>query len=62
MADELEGFDFNRAKVRAAKIYDTTLGVLERRRAEGVPPSIAADREAERRMREVGRLRSMWLP
>jgi valine dehydrogenase (NAD+) len=36
--------------------------VLERAAAEGVPPSIAADREAERRMREVGRLRSMWLP
>jgi valine dehydrogenase (NAD+) len=56
------GFDFDRAKMRAGKIYDTTLGVLERAAAEGVPPSIAADREAERRMREVGRLRSMWLP
>jgi valine dehydrogenase (NAD+) len=62
VADELEGFDFNRAKLRAAKIFDTTLGVLERAASEGVPPSIAADREAERRMREVGRLRSMWLP
>jgi valine dehydrogenase (NAD+) len=62
VADELEGFDFDRAKLRAAKIFDTTLGVLERAAAEGVPPSIAADREAERRMREVGRLRSMWLP
>ena len=28
----------------------------------GVPPAIAADRLAERRMREVGRLRGMWLP
>ena len=62
VADELEGFNFDRAKLRAAKIFDTTLGVLERAAAEGVPPSIAADREAERRMREVGRLRSMWLP
>ena len=62
VADELEGFDFDRAKLRATKIFDTTLGVLERAAAEGVPPSIAADREAERRMREVGRLRSMWLP
>ncbi len=62
VADELEGFDFDRAKLRATKIFDTTLGVLERAAVEGVPPSIAADREAERRMREVGRLRSMWLP
>lgn len=62
VADELEGFSFDRAKVRAEKIYDTTFDVLERARSEGVPPSIAADRIAEQRMREVGRLRSMWLP
>ncbi|MFI5429107.1 Glu/Leu/Phe/Val dehydrogenase dimerization domain-containing protein [Aeromicrobium sp. UC242_57] len=62
VADELEGFDFDRAKLRAAKIYDTTLGVLEHARAEGVAPSIAADRMAEQRMREVGRLRQVYLP
>ena len=62
VADELEGFSFDRAKVRAEKIYDTTLDVLTRATTEGVPPSIAADRIAEQRMREVGRLRSMWLP
>ena len=62
VADELEGFNFDRAKMRAAKIYDTTLGVLERAKSEGVPPSIAADRMAEQRMREVGRLRPVWLP
>ncbi|MGI9084411.1 MAG: Glu/Leu/Phe/Val dehydrogenase dimerization domain-containing protein [Aeromicrobium sp.] len=62
VADELEGFNFGRAKMRAAGIFETTLGVLERAAAEGVPPSIAADREAEQRMRDVGRLRSMWLP
>jgi valine dehydrogenase (NAD+) len=28
---------------------------------EGVPPAVAADRLAERRMTEVGRLRSIWL-
>ncbi len=62
VADELEGFNFDRAKMRAAGIFDTTLGVLGRAAAEGVPPSIAADREAEQRMRDVGRLRSMYLP
>jgi valine dehydrogenase (NAD+) len=62
VADELEGFVFDRAKMRATTIYDTTLGVLERAKSEGVPPSIAADRMAEQRMREVGRLRSVWLP
>jgi len=62
VADELEGFSFDRAKVRAEKIYDTTFDVLERAKNEGVPPSIAADRIAEQRMRDVSRLRSMWLP
>ena len=62
VADELEGFVFDRAKMRATTIFDTTLGVLERAKSEGVPPSIAADRMAEQRMREVGRLRSVWLP
>lgn len=62
VADELEGFNFDRAKVRAAKIYDTTLSVLEHAKSEGVTPAVAADRVAEQRMREVGRLRSVWLP
>jgi valine dehydrogenase (NAD+) len=29
--------------------------------SEGVPPAVAADRLAERRMTEVGRLRNIWL-
>ncbi|MCL3817461.1 Glu/Leu/Phe/Val dehydrogenase dimerization domain-containing protein [Aeromicrobium wangtongii] len=62
VADELEGFDFDRAKARAAKIYDTTLSVLARAKAEGVPPSVAADRVAEQRIREIGRLRQVYLP
>ncbi|UPK75671.1 NAD(P)-binding domain-containing protein [Nocardioidaceae bacterium SCSIO 66511] len=62
VADELEGFSFDRAKSRAAKIYDTTLDVLRRADSDNVPPSIAADSLAEQRMRDVGRLRSVWLP
>ena len=62
VADELEGFSFERAKVRAAGIFDTTRDVLALAAAEGVPPSIAADRLAEQRMAAVGRLRSVWLP
>jgi valine dehydrogenase (NAD+) len=62
VADELEGFDFDRAKMRATSIYDTTLGVLEHAKAEGISPSLAADRMAEQRMRDVGRLRQVYLP
>lgn len=62
VADELEGFDFDRAKARAAMIFDTTLSVLKRAETDGVPPSIAADRLAEQRMREIGRLSTIYLP
>jgi len=62
VADELEGFSFERAQQRATGIFDTTLRVFELAAADGVPPAIAADRLAERRMREVGRLRGMWVP
>ncbi|GAW51761.1 MULTISPECIES: Glu/Leu/Phe/Val family dehydrogenase [unclassified Nocardioides] len=61
VADELEGFSFERAQQRAAGIFDTTRHVFELAASDGVPPAIAADRLAERRMREVGRLRGMWL-
>jgi valine dehydrogenase (NAD+) len=50
VADELKGFDFARAKAKAAGIYDTTLEIFGRARADGVPPAVAADRLAEHRM------------
>ncbi|MGZ4460610.1 MAG: Glu/Leu/Phe/Val dehydrogenase dimerization domain-containing protein [Nocardioidaceae bacterium] len=61
VADELEGFSFDRAKQRAEKIFDTTKRVFALAADEGVPPAVAADRLAERRMTEVGRLRGLWL-
>jgi valine dehydrogenase (NAD+) len=61
VADELEGFNFDRAKARAEKIFGTTKKILAIADEEGVPPAVAADRLAERRMSEVGRLRSIWL-
>ncbi|WP_027947305.1 Glu/Leu/Phe/Val family dehydrogenase [Amycolatopsis taiwanensis] len=62
VSDELHGFDFERAKQRASSIFDTTKAVFALAGAEGVPPATAADRLAERRMSEVGRLRSILLP
>lgn len=61
VADELEGFNFGRAKQRASTIYDTALQVFALAGEEGVPPAVAADRLAERRMSQVGRLRTVWL-
>jgi valine dehydrogenase (NAD+) len=62
VADELAGFRFERAKARAAQIYTTTKEIFALADTEGVPPAAAADRMAERRMAEVGRLRGIWLP
>ncbi|WP_149564210.1 Glu/Leu/Phe/Val dehydrogenase dimerization domain-containing protein [Streptomyces cacaoi] len=50
VADELHGFDFARAKAKAAKIFDTALAIFERAEADGIPPAAAADRLAEQRI------------
>ena len=62
VADELEGFSFERAHQRAGGIFDTTREVFRLASEESVSPAVAADKVAERRMRDVGRLRGMWLP
>lgn len=61
VADELQGFSFERAKARAAQILETTRRILTAADADGVPPAVAADRLAERRIAEVGRLRGIYL-
>jgi valine dehydrogenase (NAD+) len=61
VADELRGFSFERAQARAAGIYESTREVFRVAEEDGVPPAAAADRMAERRIAEVGRLRGIWL-
>ncbi|MGW0549211.1 Leu/Phe/Val dehydrogenase [Streptomyces altiplanensis] len=53
VADELRGFDFDRCRAKAAKIFDTTLAIFARAKADGIPPAAAADRIAEQRMAEA---------
>ncbi|MEV7288317.1 Glu/Leu/Phe/Val dehydrogenase dimerization domain-containing protein [Streptomyces sp. NPDC093252] len=57
VADELHGFDFERCRAQAAKIYDTTLAIFARAKSDGVPPAAAADRIAEQRMHEAAAAR-----
>ncbi len=61
VADEVLGFNMERARSKAAQIYQTTGRIFRLAEEEGVPPSVAADRLAERRMAEVGRLRGVYL-
>ncbi|MFH9420511.1 Leu/Phe/Val dehydrogenase [Streptomyces sp. NPDC017529] len=55
VADELHGFDFDRCKKKAAKIFDTTLSIFARAKEDGIPPAAAADRLAEQRMADARR-------
>ncbi len=61
VADELAGYNDERATARAEQIYAATKKIFLLADEEGVPPAVAADRLAERRMAEVGRLRGIWL-
>jgi valine dehydrogenase (NAD+) len=62
VADELEGFSFGRAEQRAYGIFETTKAVFALAAADSITPAEAAARLAERRMRDVGRLRAVYLP
>jgi valine dehydrogenase (NAD+) len=61
VADELNGFSFERARARAEQIFATTQQLFATAAAEGVPPGVAAGRLAERRMSAIGRLRGIYL-
>ena len=51
VAEELDGCDLARARVRVERVYATTERVLKRAAAEGVTPLRAAEAEAEDRIR-----------
>ena len=60
--DERHGFSFERARARAAGIFDVAQRVFRTADADGVSPAVAADRLAEERIRSVGRLATIRLP
>jgi leucine dehydrogenase len=57
---ELAGWTAQRALRKADEIFDTTLGVFEIAREQGIPTYKAADRLAERRLKAVGSLVRTW--
>ncbi|MEO1228404.1 MAG: Glu/Leu/Phe/Val dehydrogenase [Myxococcota bacterium] len=60
VANELEGYDQERAFKQAEGIYDILLGVFEQAEAQGVPTRVAADAVAQRRIEEIGRVKSFY--
>jgi valine dehydrogenase (NAD+) len=59
--DERHGFSFPRAQAKAAGIFDVAVRVFQTAVQQGITPAEAADRLAEERMREVGRLSAIRL-
>ncbi|MEV8068803.1 Glu/Leu/Phe/Val dehydrogenase dimerization domain-containing protein, partial [Streptomyces sp. NPDC085995] len=53
VADELHGFDFERCRAKAAKIFDTTLAIFARAKEDGIPPAAAADLAPRHRRRSA---------
>ncbi|MEJ2502211.1 MAG: amino acid dehydrogenase [Gemmatimonadota bacterium] len=58
---ELNGWSLERSKRKAGEIHDTLEQLFELARDEGLPTSEAADRVAERRIRQVGMMHQTWL-
>ncbi|HWF80759.1 MAG TPA: Glu/Leu/Phe/Val dehydrogenase [Streptosporangiaceae bacterium] len=61
VADELNGFSFERARLRTMGIFETTRQILAVADKDGVAPTVTADRLAESRMSDIGRLKDIWL-
>lgn len=62
VADELEGYNRDRAYKKIAGIYGTIERVISIAKAEGIPTYRAADRLAEERIRLIGEQKRVHLP
>ncbi|WP_374713509.1 Glu/Leu/Phe/Val dehydrogenase dimerization domain-containing protein [Symbiobacterium terraclitae] len=62
VADEIMGYNPERARRKTAAIYDLLLQIFAISQEEGIPAYLAADRLAERRIERVGWLRRIYTP
>ena len=61
VADELYGYNHDRAMKRVAGIYDKIEKIFDISKRDGVPTYVAADRLAEERIARVSKSRSQFL-
>ena len=54
---ELEGYNRDRAMSHAENIYNTTLNIFKVSKAENIPTYVAANRLAEKRIEEIGKVK-----
>jgi len=62
VADELMGYDRDRAFRKTAGIYDMLLKIYQISREENLPTYLAANRLAERRIEKVAQLNRIYIP
>ncbi|MFC1483581.1 Glu/Leu/Phe/Val dehydrogenase [Candidatus Neomarinimicrobiota bacterium] len=60
VANELEGYNRERAFKQAEGIYDTLMQIFKRSVEEGIPTSEASDRLAEKRLRNMAKLKTFY--
>jgi leucine dehydrogenase len=54
---ELTGYNRQRAMEQAENIYNTTLNIFKISKAEGIPTYVAANRIAEKRLADIGKVK-----
>ena len=62
VANELEGYNKEKAFNQAEKIYETLMGVFRRAKKESITTNKAAALEAEDRIKKISTLKSFYLP
>ncbi|MBM4352019.1 MAG: amino acid dehydrogenase [Deltaproteobacteria bacterium] len=60
--DEEQGFNPERVKMKTERIYSRLLYILEMAKREGILPLEAANRYAESRIREIHKMRRLYVP
>jgi leucine dehydrogenase len=60
VCSELTGYNRVRAMEQAENIYNTTLNIFKISKAEGIPTYVAANRIAEKRLADIGKVKMSW--
>lgn len=60
VCSELTGYKRQRAMEQAENIYNTTLNIFKVSKAEGIPTYVAANRIAEKRLADIGKVKMSW--
>ncbi len=62
VANEIEGYNRDRAFSQAEGIYDILLTIFQLAEDENIPTYMAANRVAEKRMEDISKLKNFYLP